>query len=55
MWGHSRDFVGQDLAQEIGVEIADAAITDAPDTHVLLPSANLRRATPPSRPPARTP
>ena len=40
MWAHSPDFVGQDLAQELGVEIADAAITDAPDTHVLFRSAN---------------
>jgi hypothetical protein len=40
MWAHSRDFVGQDLPQELGVEIGDAAIPDAPSTHVLFTSAN---------------
>ena len=40
MWAHSRDFVGQDLPQELGIEIADAAIPDAPNTHVLFTSAN---------------
>ncbi len=40
MWSHSRDFVGQELPLELGVEIADAAIPDAPDTHALFTSAN---------------
>jgi phosphatidylserine/phosphatidylglycerophosphate/cardiolipin synthase-like enzyme len=41
MWAHSRDFAGKELPFELSTTpIPDAAIPDAPNTHVLFTSAN---------------